>query len=63
MIFQLLSLTSRLFLLLVLRKVSVSNDNDNIAFTLIVDGKPMETKIPKNIIIEIYKVVGNFRRQ
>lgn len=47
----------------VLRKVSVSNDNNNIAFTLIVDGKPMETKIPKNIIIEIYKVVGNFRRQ
>ena len=28
-----------------------------------VDGTPVEFSIPKNIIVEIYKVVGNYRRQ
>lgn len=47
-----------------LRKVSVTQDNDeSITFTQMVDGKPVDSKIPKDIIIEIYKVVGNYRRQ
>ena len=47
-----------------LRKVSVTQDDDeNITFTQMVDGKPVDSKIPKDIIIEIYKVVGNYRRQ
>ena len=47
-----------------LRKVSVTKDYDeSIAFTQMVDGKPVDSKIPKDIIIEIYKVVGNYRRQ
>jgi hypothetical protein len=28
-----------------------------------VDGTPVESSIPKDIIVEIYKVVGNYRRQ
>jgi hypothetical protein len=28
-----------------------------------IDGNPVESKIPKDIINEIYKVVGNYRRQ
>ena len=48
----------------VLRKVSVVQDDDqSISFTQMVDGKPVESKIPKDIILEIYKVVGNYRRQ
>ena len=48
----------------VLRKVSVSQpDEQSICFTQIVDGKPVESSIPKDIIIDIFKVVGNFRRQ
>ena len=27
-----------------------------------VDGKPVESIIPKDIILENYKVVGNYRR-
>lgn len=46
----------------VLRKVSVSQpDEQSISFTQIVDGKPVESSIPKDIILEIYKVVGNYR--
>ena len=42
-----------------LRKVSVTQDNDeSITFTQMVDGKPIDSKIPKDIIIEIYKVVA-----
>jgi hypothetical protein len=32
-------------------------------FTQMVDGTPVESSIPKDIIVEIYKVVGNYRRQ
>jgi phage repressor protein C with HTH and peptisase S24 domain len=47
-----------------LRKVSVvQDDEESITFTQMVDGKPIDAKIPKDIIIEIYKVVGNYRRQ
>jgi hypothetical protein len=28
-----------------------------------VDGTPEESSIPKDIIVEIYKVIGNYRRQ
>ena len=38
-------------------------DDESITFTQMVDGKPVDSKIPKDIIIEIYKVVGNYRRQ
>ena len=48
----------------VLRKVSVTQpDEQSINFTQMVDGTPVEFSIPKNIIVEIYKVVGNYRRQ
>ena len=48
----------------VLRKVAVTQDNEqSISFIQMVDGQPVESKIPKDIIIEIYKVVGNYRRQ
>ncbi len=48
----------------VLRKVSVSQpDEQSINFTQMVDGTPVESSIPKDIIVEIYKVVGNYRRQ
>ena len=48
----------------VLRKVSVTQpDEQSINFTQMVDGTPVESSIPKDIIIEIYKVVGNYRRQ
>ncbi len=48
----------------VLRKVSVSQpDEQSINFTQMVDGTPVESSIPKDIIIEIYKVVSNYRRQ
>ena len=47
-----------------LRKVSVTQDNDeSITFIQMIDGNPVESKIPKDIILEIYKVVGNYRRQ
>ena len=35
----------------------------SINFTQMVDGTPVESSIPKDIIVEIYKVVGNYRRQ
>ena len=48
----------------VLRKVSVTqSDEQSINFTQMVDGTPVESSIPKDIIVEIYKVVGNYRRQ
>ena len=46
----------------VLRKVSVTQaDDQSITFIQMVDGKPVESKISKDIIIEIYHVVGHFR--
>lgn len=48
----------------VLRKVAVSQtDSAAITFTQFVEGQPVESRIPKDIILEIYKVVGNYRRQ
>ena len=48
----------------VLRKVAVTQDDENsIRFIQVVDGNPVESNIPKDIIIEIYKVVGNYRAQ
>lgn len=48
----------------VLRKVSVTQpDEQSISFTQIVDGNPVASSVPKDIILEIYKVVGNYRRQ
>ena len=48
----------------VLRKVSVmQGDDQSINFIQMVDGKPVEARIPKDIIIEVYKVVGNYRKQ
>lgn len=48
----------------VLHKVSVTQpDEQSINFTQMVDGTPVEASIPKDIIVEIYKVVGNYRRQ
>jgi hypothetical protein len=38
-------------------------DEQSINFTQMVDGTPEESSIPKDIIVEIYKVVGNYRRQ
>ena len=38
-------------------------DEQSINFTQMVDGTPVESSIPKDIIVEIYKVVGNYRRQ
>lgn len=38
-------------------------DEQSINFTQIVDSTPVESSIPKDIIVEIYKVVGNYRRQ
>jgi hypothetical protein len=44
--------------------VSVTQaDEQNITFIQMVEGKPVESSIPKDIIVEIYKVVGNYRRQ
>ena len=46
----------------VLRKVSVTqNDEQSITFIQMVDGRPVESRISKDIIIEIYQVVGHFR--
>ena len=43
----------------VLRKVSVTQpDEQSINFTQMVDGTPVESSIPKDIIVEIYKVVA-----
>ena len=48
----------------VLRKVAVTQDDENsISFVQMVDGNPVESHIPKDIIVEIYKVVGNYRAQ
>jgi hypothetical protein len=38
-------------------------DEQSINFTQMADGTPVESSIPKDIIVEIYKVVGNYRRQ
>ena len=47
-----------------LRKVAVSQgDDQSIAFIQMVDGNPVESKIPKNLIFNIYKVVGVYRQQ
>jgi hypothetical protein len=47
-----------------LRKVSVTqSDDQSIAFIQMVDGNPVESKIPKNLIFNIYKVVGVYRQQ
>ena len=47
-----------------LRKVSVmQGDDQSIAFIQMVDGNPVESKIPKNLILNIYKVVGVYRQQ
>ena len=48
----------------VFRKVSPrQEDEQSITFIQMIDGNPVESKIPKDIIVEIYKVVGNYRRQ
>ena len=48
----------------VLRKVSPKQDDEqSITFIQMIDGNPVESRIPKDIIVEIYKVVGNYRRQ
>ncbi len=48
----------------VLRRVSPTQDDEqSITFIQMIDGNPVESKIPKDIILEIYKVVGNYRRQ
>ena len=48
----------------VLRKVSPKQDDEqSISFIQMIDGNPVESKIPKDITVEIYKVVGNYRRQ
>ena len=47
-----------------LRKVSVmQGDDQSIAFIQMVDGNSVESKIPKNLILNIYKVVGVYRQQ
>lgn len=47
----------------VFRKASVPQSNEHsIIFTQMVVGKLVESIIPKNIILENYKVVGNYRR-
>ena len=46
-----------------LRKGSVSQpDEESVNFTQFEEGKPIESSVPKDIILEIYKVVGIFRR-
>ena len=48
----------------VLRKVSAKQDDEqSIVFIQMIDGKPVESKIPKNIIVEIYSVVCNLHRR
>ncbi len=48
----------------VFRKVSPrQEDEQSITFIQMIDGNPVESKIPKDIIVEIYKVVGNYRCQ
>ena len=47
-----------------LRKVSVTqSDDQSIAFTQMVDGNPVESSIPKSLILNIYKIVGTYRQQ
>jgi hypothetical protein len=48
---------------LLIPTVSTQPDEQSINFTQMVDGTPVESSIPKDIIVEIYKVVGNYRRQ
>lgn len=46
-----------------LRKVSAAQtDEQNITFTQMVEGKPVESKVPKDIIVEIYAIVCNLHR-
>lgn len=46
-----------------LRKVSARQDDEqNITIIQMEDGKAVESKIPKNIIVEVYKVVGYYRK-
>ena len=46
-----------------LRKVSATQtDEQNIHFIQMVEGKPVESKVPKDIIVEIYAIVCNLHR-
>ena len=46
-----------------LRKVSAAQaDEQNITFIQMVEGKPVESKVPKDIIVEIYAIVCNLHR-
>ena len=46
-----------------LRKVSaIQTDEQNITFIQMVEGKPVECKVPKDIIVEIYAIVCNLHR-
>jgi hypothetical protein len=46
-----------------LRKVSATQtDEQNITFIQMVEGKPVESKVPKDIIVEIYAIVCNLHR-
>ena len=46
-----------------LRKVSAAQtDEQNITFIQMVEGKPVESKVPKNIIVDIYAIVCNLHR-
>lgn len=46
-----------------LRKVSSRQDDEqNISIIQMEDGEAVESKIPKNIIVEVYKVVGYYRK-
>ena len=45
------------------RKVSSRQDDEqNISIIQMEDGEAVESKIPKNIIVEVYKVVGYYRK-
>lgn len=44
------------------RVENAQGNSESIRYIQIVDGKPVESMIPKDIIVEIYKVVGNYRR-
>ena len=46
-----------------LRKVSARQDDEqSITIIQMEDGKAVESTIPKNIIVEVYKVVGYYRK-
>ena len=48
---------------LAVSRLAISPDEQSINFTQMVDGTPEESSIPKDIIVETYKVIGNYRRQ